>query len=75
MEGRSTLMTSQVPEEKWYDYLSEGNPTVADAIFDRLGSGAIRIKLRGESMRKLRAQGDRGKVEGETNPVLARSGG
>lgn len=51
-EGRSTLITSQLPVENWHDYLSEGNPTVADALLDRLVSGAIRIKLRGESMRK-----------------------
>jgi DNA replication protein DnaC len=52
MERRSTLITSQVPMKKWHDYLSEGNSTVADAILDRLVSGAIRIILRGESMRK-----------------------
>lgn len=52
--GRSTLITSQIPVEKWHDYLGGGNPTVADAILDRLVSGAIRLPLHGESMRKLR---------------------
>ncbi len=52
--GRSTIVTSQIPVENWYDYLSGGNPTVADAILDRIISGSLRIPLRGESMRKLR---------------------
>lgn len=52
--GRSTIVTSQIPVENWHDYLSGGNPTVADAILDRVISGALRIPLRGESMRKLR---------------------
>lgn len=53
---RSTLITSQLPVSRWHDYLSGGNPTVADAILDRLVSGASRIELKGESMRKLRAK-------------------
>lgn len=65
-------MTSQVPVEKWHDYLSEGNPTVADALLDRLVSGAIRIILRGESMRKVRTQGDLGQGEDKANPVARR---
>ena len=51
---RSTLITSQLPVDRWHDYLSGGNPTVADAILDRLISGSQRIELKGESMRKLR---------------------
>lgn len=51
---RSTLITSQLPVDRWHDYLSGGNPTMADAILDRLVSGAHRIELKGESMRKLR---------------------
>ena len=39
----------------WHNYLSDGNPTVADAILDRLVSGTMRINLKGESMRKLRS--------------------
>jgi DNA replication protein DnaC len=56
LESRARLMTSQVPVEK-YDSLREGTPTVADALLDRLVSGAIRITLRGESMRRLGAKG------------------
>ena len=51
---RSTVMTSQLPVENWHNYLSGGNPTVGDAILDRLLSGSLRLSLRGESMRKQR---------------------
>lgn len=47
---RSTLVTSQLPIEHWHDYL--GEPTLADAILDRLVHNAYRITLKGESMRK-----------------------
>lgn len=52
--SRSTLITSQLPVDRWHDYLSGGNPTVADAILDRLVSGSQRLELKGESMRKQR---------------------
>jgi len=48
----SILITSQLPVEQWHDYL--GEPTVADAILDRLVHRSHRIELRGESMRKLK---------------------
>jgi DNA replication protein DnaC len=54
--NRSTLITSQLPVDRWHDYLSGGNPTVADAILDRLVNGSHRIALKGESMRKLGAK-------------------
>ncbi len=47
---RSTLATSQLPTEKWHD--SIGDPTLADAILDRLVHNAYKINLKGESMRK-----------------------
>lgn len=47
---RSTIMTSQVPPAKWHDHL--GEPTVADAICDRLLHNAHRIALKGPSRRK-----------------------
>ena len=50
--NKSTLVTSQLPIEKWHDYLSLGNPTVADAIMDRLLSNETRLTLSGESMRR-----------------------
>jgi DNA replication protein DnaC len=51
---KATLVTSQLPVKRWHDYLGDGNPTVADAIMDRLISGAQRIDLTGESMRAKR---------------------
>lgn len=53
---RSTLITSQLPVEAWHDYL--GDPTVADAILDRLIHNAYRLTLKGESMRKRRSRLD-----------------
>src|SRR5262245_57690363 len=52
--GRSaTLVTSQFPVEHWHEAL--GNPTLADAILDRLLHNAYKITLRGDSMRKRHA--------------------
>ena len=47
---RSTLVTSQLPVDHWHEII--GNPTIADAILDRLIHNAYRINLKGESMRK-----------------------
>jgi len=46
----STIMTSQLPIEHWHE--SIGDPTLADAILDRLIHNAHRINLKGGSMRK-----------------------
>lgn len=43
--NRSTILTSQIPVVKWHEYLSGGNPTVADAILDRIVSGSLRIAI------------------------------
>ncbi len=52
--GRSaTIVTSQLPVDHWHETL--GNPTLADAILDRLLHNAYKIVLRGESMRKRHA--------------------
>lgn len=50
----ATLMTSQFPLKLWHDTI--GNPTVADAILDRLLNNAHCIELKGESMRTRRGQ-------------------
>lgn len=63
--NRSILITSQLPVNRWHDYLSNGNPTVADAILDRLVSGANRVELKGESMRKLREHHSQSKTNAE----------
>ena len=49
----STVITSQLPVSDWHGYL--GEPTLADAILDRLVHAAHRIALKGESMRKVKA--------------------
>ena len=50
---KSTLVTSQLPVENWHEQI--GDPTLADAILDRLVHSAHKIKLNGESMRKKNA--------------------
>src|SRR5467141_5174940 len=49
----ATMVTSQFPVEHWHEAL--GNPTLADAILDRLLHNAYKITLRGDSMRKRHA--------------------
>lgn len=49
-DKKSTLITSQLPVEQWHAYL--GDPTLADAILDRLVHNSYRLNLTGESMRK-----------------------
>lgn len=51
---RSTLVTSQLPVDHWHEVI--GDPTLADAILDRLVHSAYRITLKGESMRKRKAK-------------------
>ncbi len=50
---RSTIVTSQLPVEHWHEVI--GNPTIADAILDRLVHNAHKISLDGDSMRKKKA--------------------
>jgi DNA replication protein DnaC len=47
---RSTVITNQLPIEHWHDYL--GDPTLADAILDRVLHSAHKLALKGESLRK-----------------------
>ncbi len=46
----ATLITSQIPVDRWHDVI--GDPTLADAILDRIVHNAHRLKLKGDSMRK-----------------------
>jgi DNA replication protein DnaC len=48
--SRSTIFASQLPVSKWHEYL--GEPTVADAILDRLVHNAHKLVLKGPSRRK-----------------------
>lgn len=50
---RSTIVTSQLPISKWHDWVND--PTVADAILDRLVHNAYKLELRGDSKRKEKA--------------------
>lgn len=49
---KSTIITSQLPVNEWYDVI--GEKKVADAILDRLVHDAHRIDIEGDSMRKNR---------------------
>lgn len=51
--SRSTIIGSQLPIEHWHKII--GDPTMADAILDRLVHNAYKINLKGESMRKKQA--------------------
>ena len=46
----STILTSQLPTKQWHQVL--GEPTIADAICDRLFHNAFKIELKGDSLRK-----------------------
>jgi DNA replication protein DnaC len=48
--ARATIITSQLPVENWHDYV--GDPTIADALLDRVVHNAHRIKLKGPTRRK-----------------------
>lgn len=50
---KSTIITSQYPIAKWHDRI--GEPTTADAILDRIVHNSHKITLKGESMRKTKA--------------------
>jgi DNA replication protein DnaC len=52
----ATLITSQIPVDRWHDLIAD--PTLADAILDRVVHNAHRIQLRGDSLRRKKAQED-----------------
>lgn len=49
-QRRSTIITAQLPVSGWHQMI--GEPTIADAILDRIIHNAHRIELTGESLRK-----------------------
>jgi DNA replication protein DnaC len=66
----STIITSQLPVEHWHETIA--NPTVADAILDRLIHNAHRLQLNGPSMRKLKATAASSspqQVDGDRSPA------
>lgn len=58
--GKSTIVTSQLSVEHWHEYLAD--PTLADAILDRIVHHSHRIALHGESLRKNRPEKGTGKA-------------
>lgn len=50
-QRRSTIITAQLPISGWHDMI--GEPTIADAILDRIVHNAHRIELKGDSMRRM----------------------
>ncbi|MBT8421360.1 MAG: IS21-like element helper ATPase IstB [Gammaproteobacteria bacterium] len=50
--ARSTIITSQLPVDHWHQVI--GDPTLADAILDRIVHNAYKITLKGDSMRKTK---------------------
>ena len=53
----ATLITSQIPVDRWHDLI--GEPTLADAILDRIIHNAHRLQLSGDSLRKQSASNHR----------------
>lgn len=51
-DRKATVVTSQLPVKAWHDAMQD--PTLADAILDRLVHNAHKIELEGDSMRKKR---------------------
>jgi len=51
---KSSIIVSQIPVDRWHQVI--GDPTLADAICDRIVHSAHRIELKGESVRKLKAR-------------------
>lgn len=47
---RSTIITTQLPIEKWHEVI--GDPTIADAILDRVVHNSYKLTMKGDSMRK-----------------------
>ena len=52
-QRRSTIITAQLPVSGWHQMI--GEPTIADAILDRIVHGSHRLQLKGESLRKKTA--------------------
>jgi DNA replication protein DnaC len=55
-DRKATIVTSQLPVKAWHDAMQD--PTLADAILDRLVHNAYKLELKGESMRRKRSMLD-----------------
>jgi DNA replication protein DnaC len=60
-DHRSTVVTSQVPTKTWHEMLAD--PTVADAICDRLVHNSHVLSLKGPSIRKMKGLGEKNTEE------------
>ena len=60
-DQRSTVVASQVPTKSWHEMLAD--PTVADAICDRLVHNAHVLSLKGQSIRKKKGLGEKNAEE------------
>jgi DNA replication protein DnaC len=60
-DQRSTVVTSQVPTKTWHEMLAD--PTLADAICDRLVHNAHVLSLKGPSIRKMKGLGEKNTEE------------
>src|ERR1700678_449668 len=61
-DHRSTVVTSQVPTKTWHEMLAD--PTVADAICDRLVHNSHLLSLKGPSIRKMKGLGEKKDEQG-----------
>lgn len=52
---RSTIVLGQMPVKEWHSFIND--PALADAILDRLAYSSVKIALKGESMRRMKAPG------------------
>lgn len=64
-QRRSTIITAQLPVSGWHQMI--GEPTIADAILDRIIHNAHRIELKGDSMRRKENQAD---LTNSNNPEI-----
>jgi len=65
--SRCTIITSQLPIERWHDYI--GDPTLADAILDRLVHSAHKIHLEADKSMRDRAARRRTKKDADPEPT------
>jgi len=70
---RSTIVTSQLPVANWHDHI--GDPTIADAILDRLVHNAFTVTIKGPSQRKEKAKKITAKKQTRFAPIIMREGG
>ncbi len=68
VQRRSTILTSQLPVALWHAAL--GEPTLADALLDRLVHNAHRIELRGDSLRRPRDAPTHNPDSASTQPAM-----